>query len=316
MNSSWLDLIEDRQMLHVISIAKNIANSKSTILLTGESGVGKEVMSKYIHQISARSKSPFVAINCAAIPENLLEAELFGYEKGAFTSAVQSKPGKFEEANNGTFLLDEISELPLLLQTKILRVVQEGELVRLGSNQVKKVNIRFICAANRDLGEMVERGQFRKDLYYRINVIPLKIPSLRFRPKDLKNLIKFFLRTISEENNLPNKLLTSEAWDKLMSWSWPGNIRELKNVIERSVLLSKSNDISVDEILLEGAEEKASVHFGPGMTVSQAEKLLILKTLEFTEQNRTKAAELLGISVRTLRNKLHEYFGAEGEING
>lgn len=314
MNQQWLSLIEDKQMLHVLSIAKNVASGKSTVLITGDSGVGKEFIAQYIHSSSARAKAPFIALNCAAIPENLLESELFGFEKSAFTGASQSKMGKFEAAHNGTFLLDEISELPLALQAKILRVIQEGEIVRLGSNEVKKVNIRFIFSTNKELSEMVENGEFRKDLFYRINVIPLKVPALRFRQKDLKNLTRYFLRILAEENSLVEKNLSSEAWDKIVSWSWPGNVRELRNVLERSLLLSKENPVTADEILIDGTDPKGSnPSFGPGMTVFEAEKLLILKTLEFTEQNRTKAAELLGISVRTLRNKLHEYFGMEGE---
>lgn len=299
----------DSEMRKVLEVAANVAQSRAAILITGESGTGKELLARYIHEQSPRAKFRFVALNCAAVPEGLLESELFGHEKGSFTSADQRKIGKFEHAHQGTLLLDEISEMPLLLQAKLLRVIQEGEIERVGGDAPIKVNVRLVATTNRDLREMIQAGQFREDLFYRLNVVPLKTPTLRSRPRDVDFLSRHFLELCCVENQLENKIFSVEALQKLMSWKWPGNIRELKNTIERSVLLSKSPAISMDEILIENFESQLTpvTELKAGMTVSQAEKMLIIKTLEFTQQNRTKAAQLLGISIRTLRNKLHEY---------
>lgn len=300
-------LTKDPAMLNILKLAENVAASKSTILLIGESGVGKEELSHYIHDVSGRSKGPFIAVNCAALPGNLLESELFGYEKGAFTGAHQNKPGKIELADGGTFLLDEISEMPLELQGKLLRVIQEKELERLGASQIRKVDVRFICTTNRDLKEMVKDGSFRKDLFYRINVVPVRIPALRERPLDVEFLTHHFVAKIKEINGMTLKSLDERAISKLRKWSWPGNVRELWNVLERSMLLSSGEIVSEEEVMIEGFAETRVPYFGPGMTVGEAERLLIEKTLEFTNQNRTQAAKLLGISIRTLRNKLNEY---------
>lgn len=300
----------DLKMKEVLEIAESVAASRATVLISGESGTGKELMARYIHSRSPRAARPFIAVNCAAVPDNLLESELFGYEKGAFTGADQSKPGKFEMAQGGTFLLDEISEMPLLLQAKLLRVLQEGEIERLGGRGPVKVDVRIVATTNRDMGKMVDKGEFREDLFYRLNVIPLEIPPLRHRPKDIHLLAQMFTEVSCASNGIQDRHLTPEALEKLMKWRWPGNVRELQNVIERSVLLSADSALGADDIKIRNfalvpAEQKLS----PGMTVSEAEKLLILKTLEFTEQNRTKAAQLLGISIRTLRNKINEYKG-------
>ncbi|MCB0341038.1 MAG: sigma-54-dependent Fis family transcriptional regulator [Pseudobdellovibrionaceae bacterium] len=299
----------DPTVRKILETAGNIALSRAAVLISGESGTGKELLARYIHAKSTRATKPFYAINCAAVPEGLLESELFGYEKGAFTSADSRKIGKFEQADGSTFLLDEISEMPLLLQAKLLRVIQEGEIERLGGTTPIKVNVRIIATTNRNLAEMVKSGKFREDLYYRLNVIPITLPALRQRPRDIEMLSKLFAEISCDENGLLLKQLSDEAKAKLASWRWPGNVRELQNVVERSVLLSSGAIISADEILIEGYEamQEKNVQLKPGLTVSEAERLLIMKTLEFTEQNRTRAAHMLGISIRTLRNKLNEY---------
>lgn len=298
----------DPKMRRILEVAENIAPSRATVLIHGESGCGKELLARYIHARSPRSNRKFTAINCAAVPEGLLESELFGFEKGAFTGADQRKAGKFELAHESTFLLDEISELPLLLQSKLLRVLQEGEIERLGATSPVKVNVRIIATANRDLSALVKSGEFREDLFYRLNVVPLEVPSLRTRPKDIELLARLFVEVSCADNGLPQKELSREALNKLAAWRWPGNIRELQNVIERSVLLGGDGDIGEDQILIHGFKvESGEQILKPGMTVSEAERFLILSTLQATNQNRTKAAELLGISIRTLRNKINEY---------
>ncbi len=303
----------DPQMKKILTIAANIAASRATILIFGESGTGKEVLARFIHAQSQRAHRRLVAVNCAAVPENLLESELFGYEKGAFTGASVAKPGKFEAAHESTFLLDEISEMPLLLQAKLLRVIQEGEVERLGARQPVKVNVRLIATTNRDLSRMVKDGQFREDLFYRLNVLPLVVPRLRDRVSDIEFLARQFLEKSARLNSRSSKTFSPEAIHKLLTWSWPGNVRELENVIERSVLLSQNDGISSDEILIDGFQESTNLAITPGMTLAEVERRLILATLESTGQNRTQAARLLDISIRTLRNKLHEYALAGGE---
>lgn len=307
--------IADPKMQKIYEMAESIAVSRASVLITGESGTGKELLARFIHAKSPRAVKRFVALNCAAIPENLLESELFGYERGAFTGADQRKIGKFEQAHESTFLLDEISEMSLPLQAKLLRVLQEGEVERVGGTAPVKVNVRIIATTNRSLEKMVREGLFREDLFYRLNVIPLNIPSLRVRPLDIELLARHFVAASCEENGIPAKLLGDGALAKLKDYRWPGNVRELQNVIERSVLLATGQEVNHEQILLpELAEEAQPQHsFSPGMTVGEAERLLIMKTLEFTGQNRTRAAEMLGISIRTLRNKLHEYKGELSE---
>jgi two-component system response regulator FlrC len=299
----------DPEMKRVLQLAENVAASRATILICGESGTGKEIIARFIHAKSPRAARRLVAVNCAAIPGELLESELFGFERGAFTGAVQAKPGKFELANDSTFLLDEISEMPLPLQAKLLRVIQEGEVERLGARQPVRVNVRLIATTNRDLATMVREGRFREDLYYRLNVIPLRVPALRARPADVELLARFFTDVSAHLNGKTPRALSGPAIDKLLSWRWPGNVRELENVVERAVLISAGTEISVDDIAITGFEENtpSSSELAPGMTISEAERRLIMKTLEHTKQNRTRAAQLLGISIRTLRNKLHEY---------
>lgn len=304
----------DPEMKRLIQLAENVAPSRATILIRGESGTGKEMLARFIHSRSPRASRRMVAVNCAAIPSELLESELFGYEKGAFTGAAQAKPGKFELANDSTFLLDEISEMPLLLQAKLLRVIQEGEVERLGAKAPVRINVRLIATTNRDLEEMVRAGQFREDLFYRLNVIPIHVPPLRTRQNDIDLLARFFVEVSAHMNGKRPKRLSDEAMAKLLAWRWPGNVRELENVIERAVLMSPGDVIRPEDILIQGPALEANTsqiqsgnELTPGMTISEAERRLILKTLEYTNQNRTRAAQMLGISIRTLRNKLHEY---------
>lgn len=307
----------DPKMKKIYEIAESIAVSRASVLISGESGTGKELLARFIHAKSPRAARRLVALNCAAVPEGLLESELFGFEKGAFTGADQRKAGKFEQAHESTFLLDEISEMPLLLQAKLLRVLQEGEIERLGGQGPIRINVRIVATTNRSLGEMVKAGTFREDLYYRLNVIPLEIPPLRARPLDIELLARHFAQTSCAENGLPVRALTDEAMARLRAYAWPGNVRELQNVIERSVLLTQDAAIGAERILLpeEAPSAAPTGALAPGMTVGEAERLLIQKTLEFTGQNRTRAAELLGISIRTLRNKLNEYRGRPHEAD-
>lgn len=306
MKSSLIQT-SDSKMKELLMMVDNISGSKATVLIQGESGTGKELLARYIHSKSQRSSRPFYAVNCAALPENLLESELFGYEKGAFTGADKRKIGSFEAAHGSTFLLDEISELPLLLQSKLLRVLQESEVTRLGSHEATRVDVRVLATSNRDLSKMVQEGRFREDLYYRLNVIPLYIPPLRARPRDLDLLSHHFVEMVCVDNQLPIKTLKDDAIDKIKNWRWPGNVRELQNVMERSVLLTIKNEIGEQEILIKDYKKEEDIYFRPGLTVAEAERQLIFKTLDFTGQNRTQAAHLLGISIRTLRNKLRDY---------
>jgi len=297
----------EKSIESLLKTAENVAASRATVLITGESGTGKELLARYIHSKSNRASRRMVAINCAAVPENLLESELFGYERGAFTGATATKQGKFEIANNSTLLLDELGEMPLHLQAKLLRVLQEGELERLGSNTPQKINVRVIAATNRNLETMVHERRFREDLFYRLNVIPLCIPPLRERLNDLQMLAQHFVEVACLNNSRPLKTISSEAMARIITWTWPGNIRELENSMERTVLCSESNTIGVDDIHLPIAAREVPSELRPGMTVESVERQLILATLDFTGQNRTEAARLLGISIRTLRNKINEY---------
>ncbi len=298
---------QNYRMKKLIALIDKVATSRATILLQGESGTGKELFSRYIHGKSARRNNKFYAINTAAVPENLLESELFGYEKGAFTGASQKKIGKFEMANGSTLLLDEISEMPLVLQAKILRVLQESEIERVGGTESIPVNVRLLAATNRNLGDLVKEGKFREDLYYRLNVIPVTIPPLRSRLDDINVLAPIFLEAICSQNGIDSKSIDDSAIQKLKKWTWPGNVRELRNILERSCLLSSHQNLCDNDIVIENFKESDPSDLTPGMTVSSAERILILKTLDYTNQNRTHAADLLGISVRTLRNKINEY---------
>ncbi len=382
----------DPAMLATLRLAEQVAPSDASVMITGESGTGKELMARFIHRKSRRSGEPFVAVNCAAIPENLLESELFGHEKGAFTGAVARRLGKFEEANNGTLLLDELSEMHPRLQAKLLRAIQEKEIDRIGSSQPVKVNVRLIATSNRNLEAEVRSGNFREDLYFRLNVFSVAIPSLRERPADIPMIAEHFLKKYAEANGLGDKRLTEDAMLMLKSHHWRGNVRELENTMHRAVLLSRGEEVGPEAIMLtskllapEGSAQ-ASIpsdspvanpfagpggtvpaapsqpqqpsaplvvppqgalpsSYGPpkggkpgpygmaanssaaaaasagnsgaglaaliGRTVADVERDLILETLTHCLGNRTHAANILGISIRTLRNKLKQY-GDEG----
>jgi two-component system, response regulator FlrC len=320
-------VFEDEATASVIAMADQIAPSDASILVTGESGTGKEILARYVHRKSSRADKPFISVNCAAIPENLLESELFGHEKGAFTGAIARRVGKFEEANGGTLLLDEISEMDSRLQAKLLRAIQEREIDRVGGGKPVKVDIRIIATSNRDLSDSVKRGTFREDLLYRLNVVNLKLPSLRERPKDILALARHFGRKYAEANGVPFRPLASETERILLGHNWRGNVRELENTIHRAVLLSHGSEVAPEAIRLpdggklsEGpirvsndpvaiATEAAATTTRAlvGRTVSDVERDLILDTLGHCLGNRTHAANILGISIRTLRNKLREY---------
>lgn len=312
-------------MAKVIAMADQIAPSDASVLITGESGTGKEVIARYIHKKSKRAKQPMISVNCAAIPENLLESELFGYEKGAFTGAVARRIGKFEEADGSTILLDEISEMDLRLQAKLLRVLQEREVDRIGGNKPVKVNIRVLATSNRNMQDEVKKGTFREDLYFRLNVITLAMPSLRDRKEDIKILAEHFIDKYAKANGVTKRKLSDAALAKLTGYHWPGNVRELENTMHRTVLLATGATIEPDAVFLQGAPEplpaalatntgasatKSGAAAGSGLvgrTVESVEQDLIIDTLNHCLGNRTHAANILGISIRTLRNKLKQY---------
>ena len=294
----------------LLSLAKRVAKSPATVMLTGESGCGKEVIARFIHQHSLRSSKPFVAINCAAIPENLLEATLFGYEKGAFTGATQAQAGKFEQAEGGTLLLDEISEMPLELQAKLLRVLQEREVERVGGHKAIKLDIRVLATSNRDMLAMVRSGQFREDLYYRLNVFPIEIPSLRERPLDIEPLAQRVLETTMADSGQLLCKITKAAITKLTQYSWPGNIRELENVMQRAMILA-IDSIEAEHINLpaanSGQESDKNSAESSSQDIKTLERKHILETLAAVNGSRKLAVKKLGISERTLRYKLQQY---------
>jgi DNA-binding NtrC family response regulator len=378
----------DARMAETLRLASQVANSSASILITGESGTGKEIISRYVHRKSNRSDKPFVAVNCAAIPDNLLESELFGHEKGAFTGAQARRIGKFEEANGGTLLLDEISEMDVRLQAKLLRAIQEKEIDRLGGKSPVKVDVRILATSNRNLEAEVNAGNFREDLYFRLNVVNLDIPSLRERPDDIPVLAEFFVKKYSEANDVPVRPISPLAIQRLLSHHWRGNVRELENTMHRAVLIAGPDEIGPEAIMLSGASSSqpapataptpsapppsttarassayasassaygaASSAYQPsapaptpapsapaddasaqdygtdsaeddgasdenatgngsvtsalvGRTVADVERDLIIDTLKHCFGNRTHAANILGISIRTLRNKLRQY---------
>jgi DNA-binding NtrC family response regulator len=315
-------------VLRVLALARQVARSRATVLISGESGTGKEMFARYLHHNSDRADKPFVAINCAALPEHLLESELFGHEKGAFTGAISRKLGKFELAHGGTMLLDEITEMDLGLQAKLLRVLQESEFDRVGGVETVSVDVRVLATTNRDIENVVREGKFRQDLFYRLNVIPLKLPALKERGDDVALLAEFFVNKFCATYGLGQLAFTESAKQWLMDYDWPGNVRELQNLMERAVLLAGTGPIQTrhflmgdeqwtpDDLAGVSADQKAASEAAPPGSMDEAlsvmplhemEKRLILKSLEETTGNRTRAAELLGISVRTLRNKLNEY---------
>ncbi|MDE0809398.1 MAG: sigma-54 dependent transcriptional regulator [Alphaproteobacteria bacterium] len=334
-------IFKDPVMAGTLKLANQIAPSDANVLVTGDSGTGKEVLARYIHSKSKRSGEKFVSVNCAAIPDNLLESELFGHEKGAFTGAVARRVGKFEEADGGTLLLDEISEMDIRLQAKLLRAVQEREIDRVGGSQPVKIDIRVIATSNRNLERHVSEGKFREDLYFRLNVFNLQLPPLRARPADIRVLAEHFGDKYAEANGLPCRPISKSAMKRLEGHHWRGNVRELENTMHRAVLLSAGDEIDDESITLTGAAKSAEPIASPlppwgeavasaaapppmlsnpmpaddddestpmvGRTVADVERQLIINTLEHCLGNRTHAATILGISIRTLRNKLKAY---------
>lgn len=335
----------DGMMIRVLEVAEAVAKSDATVLIQGESGTGKELIARLIHSTSQRAKQPFIAVNCAALPENLLESELFGHEKGAFTGAQTKKLGKFEMAHGGTILLDEISEMDVALQAKLLRVIQEREVDRVGGRDPISIDVRVLATTNRNLEQAVKLGTFRADLYYRLNVIPLTLPPLRERKGDILPLVNHFMRKFLGEKAAP---LSSQVLSALENHPWPGNIRELENAVKRAAILSAGRIPETGHFLLDPAanmpnlapplsisqqsmqqstgvlvaqvevtreseaEQSKQLLIRSGLTVEEVERSLILETLKATDNNRTQAAKLLGISIRTLRNKLHEYGYSKG----
>lgn len=327
-------IANDAAMQNILKLADKIAPSEATVLITGESGTGKEVMSRHMHKKSKRKDGPFIAVNCAAIPENLLESELFGHEKGAFTGANARRIGKFEESNGGTLLLDEVSEMHPLLQAKLLRAIQEKEITRIGSNDAVKVDVRILATSNRNLEQSVQKGEFREDLYFRLNVVNIRLPALRERPNDIIPLAKFFADKYADANGVPKKKLSKEAEKKLAAYHWRGNIRELENTMHRAILMSLEDEMEPDAIHLQESaftsgsntvtpnkapdpagvgsagtapKNAAAVEGFLGRTIADVERDMIVNTLEHCLGNRTHAANILGISIRTLRNKLSQY---------
>ncbi len=313
-----------QEMQKVYKMIGQIAEKDVTVLIRGDSGTGKELFARAIYQHSRRASKPFIAVNCAAIPDTLLESELFGYERGAFTGARERRIGKFEQSDRGTMFLDEIGDMSLSTQTKILRVIQEGEFTRLGGSDLIKVDVRLIVATNRDLEKAIQEGRFREDLYYRLNVISIHLPPLRERKEDIPELVKYFLKKFGQELGKSIRSIDIEAMDKLMQYDWPGNVRELENCLKRAVILAKTSSLSSEDLqippdigvgtrnrrsmeeLLEEALNEAFVSENTDV-MAKVERILILKALQKTGGNQVRAARLLGISRNTLRNRIEKY---------
>ncbi len=317
----------DPAMERVVRLAEQVARSDASVLITGESGTGKEVLARHVHTKSNRRTGAFVSVNCAAIPDNLLESELFGHEKGAFTGAVARRIGKFEEASGGTLLLDEISEMDVRLQSKLLRALQERVIDRVGGREPVRVDIRVLATSNRNLADEVRKGTFREDLFYRLNVVHLRLPALRERPADVLALTEHFARKYAEVNGVPPRPLSSEARRLAVANPWRGNVRELENTLHRAVLLASGSEIDAEAMRTPEGDALGGPAPGDaatraartaeavtrslvGHTVAEVERDLILDTLDHCLGNRTHAAKILGISIRTLRNKLNEYLDA------
>jgi DNA-binding NtrC family response regulator len=312
-------IVRDPVMVALVRRIEQIAGADASVLITGESGTGKEILARHIHRRSRRAAGPFIALNCAAIPENLLESELFGHEKGAFSGAAARRIGKFEAADRGTLLLDEIGEMDLRLQAKLLRAVQEREIDRVGGTAPVKVSVRLLATTNRDLPREIAAGRFREDLYFRLNVVPVRVPPLRERPGDIAALADHFVRHYATLNGLPVRPLAASARQRLLDQPWRGNVRELENAVHRAVLLADTGSAEIGAVEFAHAEPTnatpinhgGAVHGLVGRRVDEVERDMILQTLLHTAGNRTHAATMLGISIRTLRNKLRDY-AAEG----
>jgi two-component system response regulator AtoC len=304
-------IAESPVMKQILESVAKVAKSNASVFISGESGTGKEVIASALHYGSHRASKPFIKVNCAAIPHTLLESEFFGHEKGSFTGAINKRLGRFELADQGTLLLDEISEISLEIQPKLLRAIQEQEFERVGGSKLIKVDTRLISTSNRNMKETIEKKLFREDLYYRLNVVPIHLPPLRERREDILPLSEYFLEKICLENHKPRKRLSDSARKRLLEYPWPGNIRELANVIERSVVMNVDNLIEPGDLLIDLScpvpQPAAQLAQPAGITLAEVEKSHILSTLSALQNNRTKAAEKLGISIRTLRNKLKEY---------
>ena len=316
--NSLLLTSRDQAMQRTLTLCEGVAYAPTTVLLSGESGTGKEIAARFIHEMSERRDGPFVAINCAAVPGTLMESEFFGHEKGAFSGAIEPKKGLFELANGGTLLLDEISELPLELQPKLLRVLQERQLCRVGGTRFIEMNCRVIATTNHDLKTMVREGKFRQDLYYRVNVFPIEMKPLRDRLVDLADLSNVLLRRLADTMNRTMPILREDALARLMAYGFPGNVRELQNILERALILTTESVIRPEHIVFDHEHAKSlssqtglsqtesGIDF-EGQTLAVIERQVILHTLQHLDGNRTRTSAALGISVRTLRNRLREY---------
>lgn len=299
-------------MVSVLDIIAQVAPTEATVLIAGESGTGKEMIANAIHYNSPRKDAPFVKINCAALTETLLESELFGHEKGSFTGAERRREGKFVQADGGSLFLDEVSEMSRAMQVKLLRVLQERELTRVGGAEVTRVDVRLIAASNKDLKEEIQKGNFREDLFYRLNVVSLNVPPLRERKEDLPILAQHFLKSFAEKNNKKIKGFTPKAMEKILSYRWPGNIRELMNAVERAVVLTRNDLLDIGDLALMVASqdlerERPSDKTANNLSLEEVEKKSILETLETCGGNKSEAARLLGITRKTLRSKLQKY---------
>ncbi len=300
------------QMQRVFQLIKQVANTSSNVIIYGKSGTGKELVAKAIHYNSPRKDKPFIAVNCSAIPESLLESELFGHEKGAFTGAVSSRKGLFEEANGGTIFLDEVGDMSLAMQAKLLRVIEDKEIRAVGSDKPRKIDVRIIAATHKDLEKAVKEVTFREDLFYRLNVIPIYLPELRERVEDIPLLVEYFLKKYGEEAGRPNIKISREALACMMKYSWPGNVRELENLIERLVVLSPGDEITVNELpehirVCKAETLVEELTLGERITLEELEKRYILKVLRETGWHKSNAAKILGIDRRTLYRKIEEY---------
>jgi two-component system, NtrC family, response regulator HydG len=294
-------------MQKVYRVARQVAAARATVLITGESGTGKGELARAIHKKGPRGGGPFITLHCAALAESLLESELFGHEKGAFTGADRRRAGRFEQAHGGTLFLDEVGEIPAATQVKLLRVLQERTFERVGGNEVIEVDVRLVAATNRDLSEDVRQGRFREDLYYRLNVVHIEMPPLRLRGSDVLVLAEHFLRRFAQENKKRVEGFAEEARAKIVAHRWPGNVRELENAIERAVVLCEGSAIAGDDLPIDVAPMPKGALRVPGATMAEIERFAILTTLEATNGSTTKAAEMLDISVRTIQYRLHEY---------